>query len=164
VQLGLSTFDLQLTKMNDVHRSDPAVSKGHYAAFGSIGVTVRYAVDGVDSTLVAVPWVPIVGFTAGRWFITGESVDEASLYSVGGQPWEGGPVVVRRGANVTLVLGSAHQDLAGRLLVLAEQGVAAARAFWPEWNGKILLVAGPLPGCTKGSPTTFPTSRRTSRN
>jgi hypothetical protein len=149
VQLHVTEFALTLT---EAHRyslandytvpGDEAALAGRFRATAALRVTVRLRIDGVDPQPVAVPWVPIVGFATRGWVVAAESDDATLPGDAGGQPWDGGPVVVTRGSAVTLVVDQGRPDVTQRLLPLAETAVTAVLAFRSAgWPGRVLVTA-----------------------
>jgi hypothetical protein len=149
VGLNLAKFDLALL---DVHRysllndytvpGDEAALVRRFTVVGTLRVTVRYAIEGLDGAPVAVPWVPVVGYSDRGWVLAGESDDKTLPVGTGGQPWDGGPNTVTHAGNVTMVVTRGRDDIVQRLLPLAEESLAEVLSFRPDgWSGKILIIA-----------------------
>jgi len=93
VALGLASFSLTLTEP-DRYRpaNDSPLLRRYGGLVRQVGVTVRYAVTGVDTEPEAEPWVPTFGFAHDRWLLAGEETAGGNShlpFGAGGQPWEG---------------------------------------------------------------------------
>jgi len=145
VALGLSTFSLTLTRPHDYITVDPALTRRYGTGVRQVGVTVRYAVAGVDKDPDAEPWIPTFALVDGRWLLIAEEGAGASRaypFAVGGQPWEARPVVVKRTAHVVAVISKEDEEIAPHLLDLAERGMVNAAKVRPDgWPGKVLVTA-----------------------
>jgi hypothetical protein len=143
VALGLSSFTLTLTKPDRYDQPSDATRYGGPAR--RVGVTVKYAVTGLDTTPDAEPWIPTFAYTGGRWLLVNEESAGASgglPFGVGGQPWEARPVTVVRTAHVVAVISKEDADIAPHLVDLAERGVTnVMKVDKAGWDGKILLTA-----------------------
>jgi hypothetical protein len=144
VSLGLSTFTLATSGFGayPVPTDQSVLVRRYSGAVWTVSVTVRYAVRGLDTKPAAVPWVPIFGFTDGKWRLAGESGEDNLPTGAGGLPWESKPVVVKRSAHVVAVVSADDQEIAPHLLSLAERGLTEVFKLRPSgWPGKILLTA-----------------------
>jgi hypothetical protein len=143
MKLPLADFSLELTPT--VGYDDlvpPAVDSRYQGVVRAAAVTIRYRIDGVDSTPVAAPWVPVFGVAGGRWWLAAV-VSEGRLPSgANGQPWDGGPIAVARSARVVLVLSADDADRAPDVLKMAEHSLDEVNAVRPAgWAGRILITA-----------------------
>jgi peptidase MA superfamily protein len=146
VALGLSSFTLTLTEPDryTVPSDSPLISR-YDGKVRRVGVTVQYAVSGLDPAPDAEPWVPTFGFTGGRWVLADEAGAGAAQglpFGVGGQPWEARPVTVVRAAHVVAVISTEDSSISSRLVDLAERGVTnVLKVYKGGWDGKILVTA-----------------------
>ena len=144
--LGLTSFALILT---DPGGYQPAKDSPVLARYGGmvrqVGVTVKYAVSGVDTVPDAEPWVPTFGYTGGRWLLADEETAGAARglpFGVGGQPWEARPITVVRAAHVVAVISKEDAEIAPRLVDLAERGITnVMKVRKTGWAGKVLVTA-----------------------
>ncbi len=143
--LGLSSFSMAVSGLNkySLANADPALVASFDWGLLPVAVTIKYAVKDVDTQPVGAPWIPVVGQRDGHWYIADEMTKGANLpEGVGGQPWETGPVVVRRSAHVVAVISKDDERLAPQLMQFAETGVTNALNFLPTgWSGKVLVTA-----------------------
>ena len=143
--LGLSTFTLTLTRAHDYEINDTALTRRYGTGLRQVGVTVRYAVAGLDPEPDAEPWIPTFALVHGQWLLVAEEgagAGEKYPFGVGGQAWEARPVVVVRTAHVIAVVSKEDQEIAAHLLDLAERGVVNAAKVRPDgWPGKVLVTA-----------------------
>jgi hypothetical protein len=146
VALGLATFSLTLTEP-DRYRpaNDSPLLRRYGGLVRQVGVTVKYAVTGVDTEPEAEPWIPTFGFAHGRWLLAGEETaggNRGLPFGAGGQPWEARPVSVVRAAHVVVVTSKEDAGIAPHLVDLAERGVANVLRFRTAgWPGKALVTA-----------------------
>jgi hypothetical protein len=146
VTLGLSSFTLTMTRAHDYSQvTDAALTREYGNALREVGVTVKYAVGGVDQAPDAEPWVPTFGLVRGRWLLVAEQgagAGDRYPFAVGGQPWEARPVVVVKSPHVVAVISKEDREIAPHLLDLAERGVVNAAKVRPDgWPGKVLVTA-----------------------
>jgi hypothetical protein len=146
VALGLSSFSLTLTEPSRYRpANDSPLIRRYGGQVREVGVTVKYAVSGVDTEPEAEPWVPSFGFAHGRWLLAGEETAGGNRnlpFGAGGQPWEARPVNVVRAAHVVVVISKEDAEIAPHLIDLAERGVANVLRFRKAgWPGKALVVA-----------------------
>jgi hypothetical protein len=142
-KLPLAEFSLELTPtVGYDHLVPPAVDSRYQGVVRAAAVTVRYRIDGVDSTPVAAPWIPVFGASGGRWRLAAV-VSEGRLPSgANGQPWDGGPIAVARSARVVLVLSADDAGRAPDVLKMAEHSLDEVSAVRPAgWAGRILIIA-----------------------
>jgi hypothetical protein len=149
VALGLSSFTLTLTEP-DRYRpaSDSPLLRRYGGRVRRVGVSVKYAIAGLDTVPEAEPWLPTFGYAHGRWLLAGEETaggTQSVPFGVGGQPWEARPVTVVRSAHVVMVISKEDGEIAPHLVDLAERGVSNVLRFrkggWPGWSGKVLVTA-----------------------
>lgn len=114
-----------------------------HAAVHVEAVTMRHRIEGVDSKPVATPWLPVFGYTGGRWIIAGDGAGSELPLGANGQPWDAaGPVTVVRNDRVVAVLDAEDAERGRTLLTLAEAGLKQVAEVRPTgWDGKILLTA-----------------------
>jgi hypothetical protein len=116
-----------------------------YTVLRVVGVTVKYSITGVDTEPVAEPWIPIFGYSSGRWMLAGElrdSDDNSLPLGAGGLPWEGLPITVVRGAHVVVVVSTEDKDIAQHVVNLSETGITRVDRVRPTgWAGKVLVTA-----------------------
>jgi hypothetical protein len=145
VALGLSTFTLTLTRAHDYDTVDPSVARRYGDTVRQVGVTVQYAIAGVDPEPDAEPWIPTFALVNGGWRLVAEQGAGAGQrfpFGVGGEPWEARPVVVVRTAHVVAVISKEDEQIARHLLDLAERGMVNAAKVRPDgWPGKVLVTA-----------------------
>ena len=146
VALGLSSFTLTLSRAHDYPAvTDPALTREYGSQLREVGVTVRYAVGGLDTAPDAEPWIPTFAVVNGGWLLVAEQgagAGDQYPFAVGGQPWEARPVVVVKSAHVVAVISKEDQEIAPHLLDLAERGVVDAAKVRPDgWPGKVLVTA-----------------------
>ena len=143
--LGLSSFTLTLTRAHDYDVSDADLVRRYGGALREVGVTVRYAVAGLDTVPDAEPWIPTFALVHGRWLLVAEEGAGSGTkfpFGVGGQPWEARPVAVVKSAHVVAVVSKEDQEIAPHLLDLAERGVVNAAKVRPDgWPDKVLMTA-----------------------
>jgi Peptidase MA superfamily len=144
VALGLSSFTLELTS-HTYEVSDADLIRRYGGALREVGVTVRYAIAGLDTVPDAEPWIPTLALMHGRWLLVSEEGAGSGTkfpFGVGGQPWEARPIVVVKSAHVVAVVSKEDQEIAPHLLDLAERGVVNAAKVRPEgWPDKVLMTA-----------------------
>jgi hypothetical protein len=145
VALGLSSFSLTLTE-RDRYRpsSDSPLIPRYGGLVRQVGVTVRYAVAGVDTVADAEPWVPTFGYSGGRWLLAAEegASGQGLPFGVGGQPWEARPVTVIHAPHVVAVISKEDAEIAPHLVDLAERGIGNVRKIYKsDWTGKVLVTA-----------------------
>jgi hypothetical protein len=106
-------------------------------------VTVRYRVEGVDSTTVATPWLPIFVYTGGRWLIGAEANDKELPFGANGQAWDAaGPITVLKSKRIVAVLSAEDADRGPYLMNLAEQALDhLGRTKSSGWDGKVFVTA-----------------------
>ena len=135
VPLSVWIYDL------DPSHTQPAdrVLDRRYGAWWAPNVSLRYALGGYD----AVPTERQQGLTFvwrdGRWFLAAD--DDFPAHRTAYELWDGGSVVVARGAS-TLVLSHPGNDELVRLL-LGETDAAVPRvsAVWGQrWSQRVVLV------------------------
>jgi hypothetical protein len=116
--------------------------KYHQAAHVG-AVTIRYRIEGIDSTVVTTPWLPIFVFRDGRWEIGGQASDKNAPYGANGQAWDAaGPIVVQRSKRVVAVLSADDASRGEYLVGLAEQGLDRVARTRPNgWDGKVFVTA-----------------------
>jgi len=145
VALGLASFTLTLTRAHDYEVKDQTLTQRYPAGLRRLGVTVKFAVPGVDPEPDAEPWIPTYAQVNGKWLLVAEEGAGAGStfpFGVGGQPWEARPIVVVKTTHVVAVISKEDQEIATHLLDLAEHGMVAAAKVRPEgWPGKVLLTA-----------------------
>jgi hypothetical protein len=146
VALDLSSFTLDLSEPDRYPVPDGSVLLSRYAGqVRRVGVTVRYAVRGLDTEPDAEPWIPTFVRTGGRWLLAGEEGAGAAPglpFGVGGQPWEARPVTVVRAPHVVVVTSKEDADITPHLVDLAERGVTnVLKVYKGGWDGKVLVTA-----------------------
>ncbi|WP_412541006.1 hypothetical protein R8Z50_35435 [Longispora sp. K20-0274] len=108
------------------------------------GVTVRYRISGVDRADVAVPYVPILAWTAGRWAVAGEATDgdvDAAI-PFGARPWQGDPIAVRSTPRAVLVHSPADEGRVDAWGARIEAALDTVLRFRPGgWSGRVFVVA-----------------------
>ena len=133
-----------LSKQYGLGRFLPAALVDRYRAAVYVApVVINHRIDGVDSKTVAVPWLPVIGYSEGRWLVVGEAQGNELPYGANGQPWDSaGPIVVGRSQRVVAVLSADDADREAYLLRLAEEGLTRLAAVRPRgWDGKVFLTA-----------------------
>jgi hypothetical protein len=146
VALGLSSFSLTLTDPGGYQLAGDSPLRSRYGGLvREVGVTVKYAVSGVDTVPDAEPWIPTFGFAGGRWLLAGEEGSGATHglpFGIGGQPWEARPITVVRAAHIVAVISKEDAEIAQHLVDLGERGIAGVlkvcKTGWPE---KVLVTA-----------------------
>ncbi|MFD0583565.1 hypothetical protein [Dactylosporangium darangshiense] len=115
----------------------------YHAAVRVIAVTVRHRVEGVDTKVVATPWLAVFGYVGGRWVIAGDGAGKDMPTGAEGQPWDAdGAITVVRDDRVVAVLSAEDADGGQKLLQLAEAGLRQVAEVRPTgWDGKVLLTA-----------------------
>jgi len=146
VALGLSSFTLTLSQPGRYQvPSDAPLAVRHDGLVRRVGVTVRYAVAGLDTVPDAEPWIPTFVGSGGRWLLADEESVGASQglpFGVGGLPWEARPVTVVRSAHVIAVISTEDAEIAPHLVDLAERGITNVMKIRKTgWSGKVLLTA-----------------------
>jgi hypothetical protein len=145
VALGLSTFTLTLSRAHDYEVKDQTLTRRYPAGIRQVGVTVKFAVAGVDPEPDAEPWIPTFALVNGGWRLVAEEGAGAGSsfpFGVGGQAWEARPIVVVKTAHVVAVISKEDQEIAQHLLDLAERGMVAVAKIRPDgWPGKVLMTA-----------------------
>jgi hypothetical protein len=145
VALGLSTFTLTVTRPHDYEVKNDDLVRRYPAGVRQLGVTVKFAIPGVDPVPDAEPWIPTYALVGGRWLLVAEEgagAGDRFPFGVGGQPWEARPIVVVKTEHVVAVISKEDQEIAPHLLKLAEHGMVAATKIRPDgWPGKVLLTA-----------------------
>jgi hypothetical protein len=150
IKLRLSTFELIPLRggVEALVLRDSPIRSVFPNGIRAFKVTVRYAVQGVDQSPLAVPWIPIFGQVDGAWKLGGEMVlsekaDTGRVVSAaalpggtGGNPWQGGPISVIDGKHVTVVVSEDNADIAHDLLSLADRAadrvIAQRKAGWSQ--------------------------------
>jgi hypothetical protein len=121
---------------------DTSLAARYRSLVRAMGVTVHYRIDGVDSTTVAAPWVPVFGFADDRWQLIGELADRSLPYGTRGQPWDGGPIEVVKSARVVAIVSADDATRAKLLLDRSEAGLSKIAKVRPSgWDGKVVLIA-----------------------
>jgi hypothetical protein len=118
------------------------------------GVRLQYRIAGLDDRDVAVPWVPIVNRSGGRWLVAGEVRAGAAGVSgrevttpdlpqeAGGEAWQGDRITVIRTTDLVIVVSAGDRGSATKLRELAEPALDRVRAVRRGgWPGKVLVVA-----------------------
>ena len=145
VALGPSTFTLTLSRAHDYEVKNDDLIRRYPAGLRQLGVTVKFAIPGVDPVPDAEPWIPTYALVGGKWLLVAEEgagAGDRFPFGVGGQPWEARPVVVVKTEHVVAVISKEDQEIATHLLKLAEHGMVAATKIRPDgWPGKVLLTA-----------------------
>ncbi|GAA0724359.1 hypothetical protein Drose_37660 [Dactylosporangium roseum] len=115
----------------------------YHAAVHVEAVTIRHRIEGVDSKPVGTPWLPVFGYTGGKWLIAGDGAGAELPTGANGQPWDAaGPVTVKTSDHVVAVLSADDADRAKTLLTLAEDGLRKVATIRPTgWDGKVFLTA-----------------------
>ena len=143
VQLSFGTLSYQIEPSVTYPRDVSAglVARFHSAVYAP-GVTIHYTITGVDSRVVATPWVPVFGYAGGRWLLVDEAADKNLPYGVNGQPWDAGAIAVVKSTRVVGVLSADDSKRATDLLKLAEQGLDKVYAVRSTgWDGKVFVTA-----------------------
>jgi hypothetical protein len=135
-------FELAVTHSYVHLLAESARDRYHQAAY-AVGVAVSYKITGIDATVVSTPWVPVFGYSGGKWLVAGELDDKSLPFGVGGQPWDAaGPISVVRSKRVVAVISADDANRGPFILEMAETGldeVAAVRSG--GWDGKVLVTA-----------------------
>lgn len=156
IKLHLSSFELVPLRggIEDLVLRNSPVRAAFPKGIRAFKVTVKYAVRGIDDKPLAVPWLPIFGQVDGVWKLGGEMVlsekaDSGRVVTAvqlpdgtGGQPWQGGPITVVEGKQVTVVVSEDDAKIADDLLSLADRAaerVVAKRS--KGWSQRILVTA-----------------------
>jgi hypothetical protein len=115
----------------------------YHAAVRVVAVSVRHRVEGVDSRVVATPWLAVFGYSRGKWVIAGDGAGKDMPTGAAGQPWDAnGAISVVRNDRVVAVLSAGDTDGGRKLLELAETGLRQVSEVRPDgWDGKVLLTA-----------------------
>jgi hypothetical protein len=155
VKLPLDSFKLTIgnNSLDGLIKPDSELLKAFPHGVTARAVTIHYAVHGIDTEPIAVPWTPVFGQVNGVWKIGGElttyKTAEARLATspvapqgAGGQPWQGGPITVVRDENVLLVLSQSDADLGTRLEQTASDSVKTVASKVPSgWSKQIMVTA-----------------------
>lgn len=115
----------------------------YHAAVHVEAVTIRHRIEGVDSKTVAIPWMPVVAFTNGKWLIVGDAAGKDMPLGANGQPWDStGPVAVLRNDRIIAVVSADDAQRGRNLLQMAETSLKQVAEVRPTgWDGKVLFTA-----------------------
>jgi hypothetical protein len=109
----------------------------------AVQVVMDYRIKDIDAT----PVHTLVGYTfvqlRGRWVLTADDDLDTSLpFGSHREPWDTGPVMVRRAPRVLVVVEPDDQRLARSLVRDARSAVRAVSRRWPRgWKGAGLVIA-----------------------
>ncbi|MEV4507948.1 hypothetical protein AB0K00_03170 [Dactylosporangium sp. NPDC049525] len=115
----------------------------YHAAVHVEAVTIRHRIEGVDSKTVAIPWMPVVALTKGKWLIVGDAAGKDMPIGANGQPWDStGPVAVLRNDRIIAVVSADDAERGRNLLQMAETSLKQVAEVRPTgWDGKVLFTA-----------------------
>jgi len=119
----------------------------------AVPVTIRYAVHGVDTQPVAVPWVPVFGQVNGVWKLGGElttyqgdsdrlATSNTLPQGAGGQPWQGGSITVLHQDGLVILLSDSDTGIASEFKSIAGKSLATVISkVRTPWSKQILVTA-----------------------
>jgi hypothetical protein len=122
---------------------DAALEERRGASAYAVQVVMAYRINGIDATTVHTP----LGYTFvrvdGRWVLTADDdLDHGLPVGSHREPWDTGPVLVRRAPRVLVVVERGEAGLARSLVRDARSAVRAVSRRWPRgWDGAGLVIA-----------------------
>jgi len=142
-KLPIAEFTYQLEEFVQYDELISTQLRGRYQSMvRAAGVNVRYRIDGVDTTPVATPWVPLFGFTSGGWRLVGEANGKELPLGVNGQPWDGAAIAVVTSRRVVAAMSADDAGRAPALLKMSESALDRVAAVRPNgWAGKVFVTA-----------------------
>ncbi len=135
VPLSVWTYDLDPSHARPADR----VLDRRYGAWWAPDVSLRYALAGFD----AVPTNRQQGLTfvrrGGRWYLAAD--DDFPEHRTAYELWDGGPVVVARGASTLVLAHPGNDELVRLLLRDTDAAVPRVSALWGQrWAQRVVLV------------------------
>lgn len=144
IKLPFEEFSYKIGDSAGFDDSIPTELKSKYAGqIRAPGVAIIHRIRNIDPDPVAAPWVPIYAQVSSKWLLVGEAKGSKDLPSgVGGQPWDGGPIVVEQTEKVVGVFAANNRTLARQLVEIADLALEQVAIVRPgQWVGKVFMTA-----------------------
>lgn len=139
VQFGFATLSYEITR----EQFGQSYLDRYGASAYPVQLTMEYRIRGIDQTPVRTQLGYVFVQHGGRWVLTDDDDLDPDLPAGSHrEPWDCGPVLVRRDDHVLVVVERDEPGLARELVRDARGAVGAVTARWPRsWAGSGLVIA-----------------------